>query len=1051
MADMSILNTEIIGNIGSMSTHSLVNLTNVNDQNDEDESPTLLSHSFYYNEDSIDDILKKETIKILSLNCQSLNAKFSEFQLYIKNFTQSNYKFNVICLQETWLDSNSDLSLLQLEDYTLISQSRSCSAHGGVCIYLDNSFKYKPVSLPDHLVNSPMYDCQFIEIPVHENANNQNTKLIIGNIYRPPRETLEDYTKFQDNLNHLLSIFQKNNHEVIIAGDYNIDLLKFRETNKVNEYFNTIIANGFIPKITFPTRLTASNGTLIDNFLVKISKHFSETKSGILISDLSDHLPYFLCLDYLNIKQTRPKYIIARCNNTASLENFKNELQNIDFKTIMENTDLSDTDKNFEAFNNAISCAMNKHMPIKIVKYNKHKHKKCDWMTKGIIHSITYRDRLYADLKRTLPHTLEYSNKQMNLKVYNCILKRNIRLAKKSYYQSCFNKYKDDVKKTWTTIKDIINKKHGNHEAPAKLLVDNNYIENTEQIANEFNAYFTTIGPKLASEIRTHPTLTYKRYLAEPVNKSFNFKSIDQKVVKAIIDKLKPKTSCGHDNISNKILKYVKNELIIPLTILINQSLSTGVFPNMLKLAKVIPLYKSNEDYLLNNYRPISLLSTFSKIYERVIHDQLHEYFTMNNLYFQSQYGYRENHSTELAALELVDKIITEMDRNEIPLNIYLDMSKAFDTIDHTILLYKMKHYGIKESAYKLIENYLTGRKQYVEIDNLKSNYLPLSTGVPQGSILGPLFFLIYVNDLAKASKLFSFVVYADDTTLSATIRTFLDSEVPYEIKVNKELDKIAMWIELNKLSLNISKTKFMVFHNKQKKVNLPKLSISGIEIEPVDEFNFLGITIDKNVSWKSHIDKITKKISKVIGIMNKLKHILPSSVLLTIYNSLAFPHINYGILCWGYSNTNSILKLQKKAARIITNSKYNAHSDPLFKTLKILKCEHICALQEFKFCYKLMSKKLPSYFTNNIFKKFSEVHSYATRNRNNMQLYRTKHAFAKNSLRYKIPVAYNNMPLIFKEKISTHSLPGFSKYIKNHFISSYINQCTNPNCFSCQ
>ena len=247
---------------------------------------------------------------------------------------------------------------------------------------------------------------------------------------------------------------------------------------------------------------------------------------------------------------------------------------------------------------------------------------------------------------------------------------------------------------------------------------------------------------------------------------------VDEKLVLALITNLPNKTSSGIDNISNKLLKQIKHIIVQPLTLIINQSLTSGIYPDKFKISKVTPLHKKDDRTAISNYRPISLLPTMSKIIERVIHSQLYAYFNENNLITEQQYGFRPRHSTELAALKLTDTIMYELDRS----------------------LYKLKYYGLGNVAYNLIENYLTNRQQQVKLGNTNSNLLPMCIGVPQGSILGPLLFSIYINDLPKTCPKFHRIMYADDTTLYSFLENFVSNDVEREI--NCELDKVNLWLK---------------------------------------------------------------------------------------------------------------------------------------------------------------------------------------------------------------------------------------------------------------
>ena len=282
---------------------------------------------------------------------------------------------------------------------------------------------------------------------------------------------------------------------------------------------------------------------------------------------------------------------------------------------------------------------------------------------------------------------------------------------------------------------------------------------------------------------------------------------------------LSRKTSNGPDGLSTKLLKVIEPEITASLTLLINQVLHTGAFPDKLKIAKVIPIFKKGETTAFNNYRPISLLPVISKVIEKIMFNQLSLYLENSRLLSGSQYGFRPKHSTEYAAIEVVDRLITQMDINNTPINIYLDLSKAFDTIDHSILIHKLQFYGVNGANLKLFHSYLENRKQYTQINETKSGILPIKTGVPQGSILGPLLFILYINDFPQASNICNFIMYADDTTLSSTLNAFTGHNNNLDLcaSINYELLKVNEWLKTNKLSINAAKSKYMTLQKQTK------------------------------------------------------------------------------------------------------------------------------------------------------------------------------------------------------------------------------------------
>ncbi len=450
-----------------------------------------------------------------------------------------------------------------------------------------------------------------------------------------------------------------------------------------------------------------------------------------------------------------------------------------------------------------------------------------------------------------------------------------------------------------------------------------------------------------------------------------------------------------------------------------------------------------------SNYRPISLLPSLSKIFEKVIYHQLFAYLNDEKLFCIEQYGFRKGHSTELAAMQLIDHLTNQVDKRNIPINVYIDLSKAVDTLNHGILLDKLNYYGICGIANGLLQNYLTNRQQYVDYEGTKSASKSIRTGVPQGSILGPLLFLVYINDLPTISPVFNMLMYADDTTLHCNITHNISEQV-----INDELIKVQEWLSSNKLALNISKTKYMVFHTSQKKVEYPKLKLNNITIQRVSQFNILGLIINSSLKWNSHIDHISKKISRVIGIMYRLKHIYPPAILLTLYNTLIVPHYSYCLLTWGCKITanHSLHLLQKRALRIITDNDYIAHSEIICKALYLVQVPDMYRLTLWKFYFNLMNNKLPSYFECMKPQLPIICDLYECR-RPNFHLPTIRLELSEQLVNYQLTKLLNNErgSLVIISKVHTHSFKSYKYFIKKNVIDSYLDHCNIHNCYSCE
>ena len=640
------------------------------------------------------------------------------------------------------------------------------------------------------------------------------------------------------------------------------------------------------------------------------------------------------------------------------------------------------------------------------------------------------------------------------LVIFEKIVKDNIRAAKREYYFKTFTSQKNDMKKTWKTIDETLNRRKNKSKFPSEFIVNNRSIADQKEIADQFNIFFSNIGSTLSDSIEiADSTLDFTDYLNNPTEHHFNFNTITESETLSIINKLKNKNSSGKDEISNKLLKSIKDEIAKPLTIIINQSLKTGVFPDALKIAKVKPLYKKGDNFCLNNYRPISLLPTISKIFERVMFTQLYSYLNANNLLSEQQYGFRSQHSTELACVKLVDYITTEMDnikKIKTPTAIFLDLSKAFDTLNFNILLNKLQYYGIDGISLSLIRSYLTDRFQYVQFENSESDLLEIKTGIPQGSILGPLFFSIMINDLVNSSNKFKFLMYADDTTIYFNLEDFpIENR---EVLINNELEKVNKWLKLNKLAVNVDKTKSMLFH-KRRPVTPIQFSMNNRIIDVVQYFNYLGIMLDADMSWKTHVAMVRNKLSRINGILHRLKYIYPQSILITLYKSLFVPHINYGSLLWGHAG-GALDKIQKKAVRTITYSNYIAHSEPLLKELNLLKVKDLFELKILKFLFKLYHNNLPPYF-NSYRSHLEKIVTPYTLRPHPLPVPRVSHVFAEAGLLYKLVVIKNKFAasdevISFRINDQSYSLIGFNQYVIKKMVDSYSYVCVLNHCHTC-
>ena len=578
-----------IDNINLTSQNSLTHLLDFDEEHY--EWIHAIKPSLYYSDINFIENINTDSCTLVSLNCQSLNAKFPEIKLLLDTFGELNKPIHVLCLQETWIENSDliDMAQFHIDNYQLVTKNRYASAHGGLAFYIHKSWNFK---IRQDTTDSPLWEEMFVDII--DPSNPSNVKFSMGNFYRPPHTTVAQLKLFIRYFSHKLTELNSNNI-AFVCGDYNINLLLVDSDEHSGSYFDGVLSSGFLPSITLPTRLS-DNSTLIDNIFV--NKQDIINIAGILSNEISDHQAVVVNIN-LTMPHSKTKFITIYSNSAESKINFKNDISS---KAIYDKLDKNlhaDPNINYNILEKEIINSMETHMQKKTVKFNRRKHKRDPWITFGILHSVNKKNQLYRTLKQTKMNLEIYETRKQRFNQYKYTLRKTIKEAKKKYFSNQFSRYEGNGKKTWQTIDNALHRKSCK-TIPDAISINAKLSTNKQEIANEFNKYFATICAN--NQIPTTNT-SYKSYLSTQTVSTFNFKLIDNTTTMRYLSNLNLSHSCGHDNLSTVTLKYIANEISECLTLIINQSITTGIFPDQLKIAKVVPIFKKDDQAQIKNYR----------------------------------------------------------------------------------------------------------------------------------------------------------------------------------------------------------------------------------------------------------------------------------------------------------------------------------------------------------------------------------------------------------------------------------------------------------------
>lgn len=861
--------------------------------------------------------LCRNKLNILQINARSI--KSDERADALKTFLKMlKVDLDVIVIGETWFDEEG-AQAFGLDGYRGEYSVRSESGGGGLMVFISERHDYSKFSL---IVNGPD-SLSLVSMKIHLNKNCQQ-QVVLHGAYRPGR------MNFSESMEILETILNNGtNDNCILVGDMNIDTTKKDVFS--TRYRNLLNSYGFIVGNEIPTR--EGSGTLIDHFISNLRE--IKIIHSTIVCEFSDHSAV---LSSLNFEVSRDKYHVIE-KTIYNFDKINTSLSSY-CDSLRPKIALMSADQAYNEFEGKMKRIMENCSRVKTYKL-KNNSDFLPYLNNKIIAKIKEKERIMKKLKklRRLPRSEEancsVSNQESRLRLVSDELIKLKRKSKKEYYISRFAGAKN-VKEKWKMLFRLMGGEKKKNVRP-KLKMNGDVISVPHLVASEFNSYFCSVGKNVSQKIpkKTSDSINAFNTIKTQRDSFFLTPTTPHEVLREIA-RLRVGKACGPDGVSPAVVRRCAEPLSHILSILFNKSIEDGIYPGKLKISRVIPILKKGDTESVGNYRPISIYSIFNKLFERLLYVRVFGYFDRMSFFFRRQYGFRPKCSTSTAVLEIISHIYEEIDDKKIVGGVFLDIEKCFDTIDHGILLEKLYNYGFRGHSYTFFESFFEGRLQYVEIDGQRSSTRPVTMSVFQGSSLGPLFYLIFCNDMGQLALEGRLHLFADDTCYFVT-----GSRVEEVVdRLQRDLAILFEYFRLNRLSVNATKTEIVFFRTPNRRIpNNITINVNDTCLTVTDRVKYLGVILDDNLNWKFHLEQLCGKVSRSVGILRRLSYSVPPSMLRNVYYAIVHSHLSYCCLAWGSTLKSYLVDLQvlqNRALKCLTHLPRLTSTFDVFRVAKI-------------------------------------------------------------------------------------------------------------------